>query len=284
MIARLGAVLTDDQWDELRATGVTRVAGAVPPRDIETMTERVWALFERRGVRRDDRSTWPTGYASKNQPLRQSGALNLFANEVTHAIIDDLLGAGSWTETEAWGPALVTWPQPGPWQLPRKAWHFDLPGRGDPDCPEAARLFGFVSAVVAQGGGTLVVEGSHELVRRLIARTPDHDAGSSSDLRKMLARQHPWFAALLRDGSDRVRQFMVDGDEIDGVRVRVTELTGEGGDVTVMLPWTMHNFSMNCSSAARLMVTHTVLRNDQRFYPSAPLSAKRGAPPVDVAG
>jgi hypothetical protein len=122
------------------------------------------------------------------------------------------------------------------------------------------------------------------LVRRLIARTPDHDAGSSSDLRKTLARQHRWFAALLGDGADRARQFMVDGDEIDGVRVRVGELTGEAGDVTVMSPWTMHNFSMNCSSAPRLMVTHTVLRNDQRFYPSAPRSAKRGAPPVDVAG
>jgi len=77
---------------------------------------------------------------------------------------------------------------------------------------------------------------------------------------------------------------MVDGDEIDGVRVRVAELTGEAGDVTVMLPWTMHNFSMNCSPEPRLMVTHTVLRNDQRFYPSAPRSAKRGAPPVEVAG
>ena len=248
------------------------------------MTARVWALFERRGVRRDDRSTWPAGFASKNQPLRQSGALNLFANGVTHAIIDELLGAGTWMETEAWGPALVTWPQPGPWQLPHKAWHFDLPGRGEPDCPEAARLSGFVSAVVPQGGGTLVVEGSHELVRRLIARTPDHDAGSSSELRKTLARQHPWFAALLGHGADRARQFMVDGDEVDGVRVRVAELTGEAGDVTVMLPWTMHNFSMNCSSAPRLMVTHTVLRTDQRFYPSAPRSAKRGAPPVDVAG
>ena len=244
------------------------------------MTERVWSLFERRGLRRDDPSTWPTGLASKNQPLRQSGALNGFANPVTTALIDDLLGAGAWIESEAWGPALVTWPQPGPWRLPHKVWHFDVPGRGDPDRPEAARLFGFVSAVGPRGGGTLVVEGSHELVCRLVAATRDHDAGQSSDVRKALCRQHSWFAALMRECRDGIQRFMVDGDEIDGVRVRVAELTGEPGDVSVMLPWTMHNFSMNCAPEPRLMVTHTVLRADQRYYAAVPRSSKRGDPPA----
>jgi hypothetical protein len=273
-------VLCDEQWDELRTTGVTRVRGAVPEDVVMSMTERIWALFERRGIRRDDRSTWPVGLGSKNQTLRQSGALNGFANDVTRVLVDDLLGTGTWVETEAWGPALVTWPQPGPWTLPHKVWHFDLPGRGDPDRPEAARLFGFLSNVGPRGGGTLVVEGSHELVRRLVTATPDQDAGQSSDLRKTLCRRHRWFAALMRESSNGVRQFMVDGDEIDGVRVRVAELTGEPGDVTVMLPWTMHNFSMNCASEPRLMVTHTVLRHDQRFYAAVPRSSKRGSPPA----
>ena len=273
-------MLSDAQWDELRTRGVTRVRAAVSPRDVDTMTDRVWALFERRGIRHIDRSTWPTGFGTKNQPLRQSGALNLFANDVTTAVIDDLLGTSTWIENEAWGPALVTWPQPGPWQLPRKSWHFDLPGRGDPDCPGAARLFGFLSAVGPQGGGTLVVEGSHELVRRMVAGSSTHDAGQSTDLRKALVRRYPWFAALLREGDDGIQQFMLDGDELDGVRVRVAELIGAPGDVTVILPWTMHNMSMNCSTEPRLMVTHTVLRHDQRFYPTAPRSSKRGAPPV----
>lgn len=279
-MSELHAVLTDEQWDELRATGVTRMRRAVALRDVEAMTDRVWSLFERRGIRRGDRSTWPVGLGSKNQALRQSGALNGFANEVTKALVDDLLGTGTWRETEAWGPALVTWPQPGPWTLPHKVWHFDVPGRGDPDRPEAARLFGFLSSVAPRGGGTLVVEGSHELVRRLVALTPDHDAGQSSDLRKALCRRHRWFAALMRESTDGVRQFMVDGDEIDGVRVRVAELTGEPGDVSVMLPWTMHNFSMNCAPEPRLMVTHTVLRHDQRFYDAVPRSSKRGGPPA----
>ena len=74
---------------------------------------------------------------------------------------------------------------------------------------------------------------------------------------------HSWFRALGREGSeggDRVRQFMVDGDEIDGVRVRVAELTAAAGDVVVMQPWTLHNLSMNCADRPRFMVTHTVYR------------------------
>jgi ectoine hydroxylase-related dioxygenase (phytanoyl-CoA dioxygenase family) len=42
------------------------------------------------------------------------------------------------------------------------------------------------------------------------------------------------------------------------VRVRVAELTGEAGDVVVMLPWTLHGLAMNCSPAPRFMVTHSL--------------------------
>lgn len=54
---------------------------------------------------------------------------------------------------------------------------------------------------------------------------------------------------------------MVDGDEIDGVRVRVAELAADAGDVVVMLPWTMHSLSMNCAATPRFMVTHWILRS-----------------------
>lgn len=172
-----------------------------------------------------------------------------------------MLGAGAWRSTQPWGPALVTFPEPGPWTLPHKVWHFDLPGRGDPDRPAALRLFGYVSDVAPQGGGTVVVEGTHELVRRLVAAAPDHDAGESARLRRTLAARSPWFRALCREGGDRIHRFMTDGDEVDGVRVRVTELTGRAGDVVAMLPWTMHNLAMNCRPDPRFMVTHSIFRD-----------------------
>ncbi len=66
--------------------------------------------------------------------------------------------------------------------------------------------------------------------------------------------------ALWRDDGDRDRQLMIDGEEIDGVHVKVTELTGHAGDVVVMQPWTLHCMSINSLDMPRLAVTHTVHR------------------------
>ena len=258
--ADLLLVLTDDQRRRLGAAGVARVDGVVAADAAAGMAEAVWASLARTGVDRVDRSTWPSGFVGKHQALRKARAFDGFANERTAAVLDELLGVGRWRDGGGWGPGLVTFPEPGPWTVPHGVWHFDLPARGDPDQPAVARLFGYLTAVVPRGGGTLVVEGSHELVRRMVAAAPDHDAGSSADVRKRLVREHEWFRALCREGGDRVRQFMEDGDEIDGVRVRVVELTAEAGDVAVMLPWTLHNLSMNVADQPRFMVTHSVHR------------------------
>ncbi len=273
-------MLRDEEFDRLLSVGWARLPGVVPPRDVAAVTERVWAFFAKRGVLQDDPTNWPSGFASKLQGLRQSGMFNVFANPTTTALLDQLLGEDSWSESEAWGPALVTWPQPGPWQLPHKNWHFDLPGRGDPDQPKAARLFGFVSSVEPRGGGTLVVEGSHQLICRLLAEHPNKDLGQSNDLRRRLSERYPWFAALSRPGGDRVQQFMLDGDQLDGVRVRVVELSGNPGEIVAMLPWSMHTWSMNTTADPRFMVTHTVMRHDQSFYPTVASSPKRGPAPL----
>lgn len=254
-------MLTPEQLDELNRRGVTQVGRAITRATAATMAEAVWAALADRGIRRADPSTWPEGFLTKNQALRTRGVFEPFNSPLVVGVGDQLLGAGRWEARQGWGPALVTFPQPGPWRLPHQAWHFDLPGRGDPDAIPALRLFGFVGDVTPRGGGTLVVEGSHHLVRRLVAASLGHDAGRSSDLRKQLAAAHPWFKALLREGgADRDHQLMIEGDEIDGVRVRVTELTAAAGDIVVMHPWTMHNMSMNCLTAPRLAVTHTLYR------------------------
>jgi hypothetical protein len=253
--------------DGLERTGWARIDGAVDAAAAGRMADAVWATLAARGVERERRSTWPAGLVGKHQKLRKRRVFDAFgAAPATTAVADRLLGAGGWHDEAAWGPALITFPEPGPWAVPHKVWHLDLPGRGDPDRPAAVRLFGYVSDVGPRGGATLVVEGSHELVRRMVAAAPGHDAGGSADLRRRLVAEHPWFRALGSepstdgDGDGRVRQFMVDGDEIDGVHVRVAELTAGAGDIVVMQPWTLHNFSMNCADAPRFMVTHTIWR------------------------
>jgi hypothetical protein len=252
-------VLTDDQQVDLATTGWTRVPGLVDRAAADAMADRIWTQLGRRGIQREDSSSWPVGGLAKNQGLRHGKVFDAYGPRAA-AVVDDLLGVGAWHGLEGWGPALITFPQPGPWTVPGKVWHFDLPGRGDPDLLAATRLFGYATEVGPGGGGTLVVEGSHELVRRMVAASPGHDAGSSRDLRQRLVARHPWFRALCRGGDgDRLRQLMLDGDEID-------ELTGEPGDLALMLPWTMHNASMNCAAEPRFMVTHSIYRRGTTIF------------------
>lgn len=266
-------MLTDQQRADLAATGLARLPGVVPRATAATMADAVWGVLAARGVVRDDPATWPIGMPSKLQAVRKQGVFDAFASPLVDALVDEIIGTDRRVPMASWAP-LVTFPQPGPWVLPHQTWHLDLPGRaGGPDGIGVARLLGFATDVGPQGGGTLVVEGSHEVVRRMVAAAPGHDIGGSAAVRKRL-QAHPWFRALSREGGDRVRQFMVDGDEVDGVRVRVAELTGEAGDVTVMLPWTLHNIAMNVSSSPRFMFTHTVFRSDALGYLVAPGAAR----------
>ena len=59
---------------------------------------------------------------------------------------------------------------------------------------------------------------------------------------------------------------MTDGDEIDGVRVRVVEANGTAGDVCLMHPWMLHNIAKNCSDRPRMMMTQTFLRDGNIYY------------------
>ncbi len=187
-------VLTASQQAQLATTGVARIPGVVDGATCARLADAVWASLASRGVDRTDPSTWPVGFSGKNQGLRKARVFDAFRTPATSAIVDQLLGRETWENDQSWGPALVTFPEPGPWTVPHKSWHLDLPGRGDPDRPHAVRLFGYISDVVARGGGTLVVEGSHELVRRMavpLATTPAARPSCASDWSPLIPGSRP---------------------------------------------------------------------------------------------
>lgn len=245
-------MLTAAQRDELATVGHTRLRGVLDGPTVRAMADQVWERLARKGIDRHDPGTWPAGHQSKLQALRQARVFDAFG------VVERQLGYRR--SDEAWGPALFTFPERVPWHLPHGSWHLDLPGRG---APRQLRLFGYVTDVVPWGGGTLIVEGSHELVRRMVAASPEADAGSSATVRRRLRGLHPWFAALFRPDEHpaaRIRRFMTDGEDVDGVHARVVELTADAGDVVVMLPWTLHSASTNTAARPRMMVTHTIHR------------------------
>ncbi len=92
-----------------------------------------------------------------------------------------------------------------------------------------------MSPVAAGGGGTGVLAGPHRLVERAVAASRSGDAGHSPALRKALAAAHPWLRDLRSRpaGGDRIARFMRDGAVLDGVGLRVVELTGAAGDAAV---------------------------------------------------
>ena len=120
--------------------------------------------------------------------------------------------------------------------------------------------------MVPRGGATLLVEGSPELVRRMVERSPNQNAGQSADVRRRSSAHSPWFKALTTAGGDRIDRFMTDGDEVDGVHVRVVEAIGNAGDVCLMHPWMLHNIARNYADRPRLMMTNTFLRDDNIYY------------------
>lgn len=252
---------------ELATQGWTRVPSIVDSEAVADMLDRTWAFLEARGIRRNDSATWPEKVA-KLQPLRNAGVFDAFLGEHVDAIADQLMGPGRWTTLGVRPQALITMPTSEPWQLPHTVWHFDLPARGPTDHLAALRLFGLVDDVAPHGGGTLVVEGSHELVRRMVVAAPGHDAGGSSDVRATL-REHEFFAALNRPEPDVVT-FMEAGAIVDGVSIRVAEVTGAAGDLVVMHPWLMHNLSMNCRDRPRVAMSHSLYSTEVSFHERRP--------------
>jgi hypothetical protein len=128
--------------------------------------------------------------------------------------LDTVLGAGRWKGNTRGGQVAVTFPTPGPWTLPTLTWHTDAPYTEPLEPVGGALLFAFVERVEAGSGGTLVRDDS--------------------------------------DPSTRMSRFSAETD-IDGLPMRVVELTGEPGDIVVAHPLTVHCAAPNCGDYPRMM-------------------------------
>lgn len=245
-------MLTADQHDEFRATGLLRLEGALPQAAAEAMRGRLWEfLASRHAIQRDERSTWtvekPTGF----QPVTHSGAFRAVGGDPLCAALDALFGAGQWARPRWWGRPLVTFPGSGPWELPAREWHFDFMPASAGQRP--VQFFAFLSQVRPRGGGTLALAGSHRLVAPYLGLG---EAFRMPRVRASLAA-HPWLRGLWEpgEGGDRIQRYMNDGTVIDGVPLRVAELTGEPGDVILMHCDCFHAAAPNRLAEPRMMLT-----------------------------
>nr|WP_238345282.1 phytanoyl-CoA dioxygenase family protein [Actinopolymorpha cephalotaxi] len=177
--------------------------------------------------------------------------------------LDDLLGAENWQRPRRWGRPLVTFPQSGDsWDVPYTSWHTD--GLGSTDDIQAVTIFTFLAPVRPGGGGTVVVAGSHRLVRQTVAAVGPDARLRSSELKARLASQDEWLRDLWTQGTvdDRRRRYLHDGAVVDGVPLHVAELTGEPGDVILMNSRSLHAPAPNVSDTPRMMLVH-IAANDR---------------------
>lgn len=244
-------MLTQQQHVDFQQWGLLRLPAAVDAADAEQMCDRVWDFMaSKHRIRRDDPATWTVERPRKFRALTRSGALDQIGSAPIRAALSELMP----TRQRMQGQPLVTFPVPGQsWDVPTAAWHADwLPSCHGPDNLPGITVFVFLAPVRARGGGTAVLAGSHHLVARHIAAD---GKTHSRDVEVALAKQYDWMHDLWDKGfrGDRGQRFMRDGAVLDGVPVRVVELTGEPGDAYLMRGDTLHTATPNCLDTPRMM-------------------------------
>ena len=255
-------MLSDQQLSEFDRDGLVRLSSLFSAADAAGMRERLWdAMAAQHGIERDAPSTWTVEEPRHFQALSRAGVFNPIGSPGLVAAVDDLLGAGTWIPPACWGGPLITFPRPGAeWDVPHQRWHIDWPARGSAQPLFGIKVLAFLDAVEVRGGGTVVLSGSHRLVDRFVSRAGATQQGNSTTVRRALMGTHPWLRDLASNDrrNDRIRRFMVEGTEIEGIALRVVELTGTAGEAVLLHPWLFHAPAPNCTIRPRMMVGHGI--------------------------
>jgi hypothetical protein len=251
-------MLTAAQRAQFDTTGIVRLSDVFSADDAARMRRVVWSELERRhGILEHDPATWNQAVPAGWKASKKSRAFDAIGSPTLYAAIDDLLGADNWSRPKHWGQVMVTFPAPDtPWTLPHSLWHVDWMYSNPPTPLFGLKVFAFFGPVERHGGGTLVVTGSHRVVERFAAFTPPATRDDFRTCRLQFMRHDQWFRDLARaDDPDpeRIRRFMDAEHDVDGVPVRVVELTGRAGDVVLAHPWMLHHAAPNAASYPRMM-------------------------------
>jgi hypothetical protein len=249
--------LTSADIRRFECDGYVVVRQAFSPADGLAMEREWWReLEDTHGIRRDDRATWrplPGDLkAAKRDPLQAK----ILTGRVRGAL-DDLLGRDAWPAPRNWGRPIVTFPEPGAWELPTRHWHWDNLSEPHLDRPRGVFVVSFVGSVAPRGGGTLILSGSPRLLIQQERLIPANERrGSITMLRERFHRSHPWLMALTGQApspADRIAAFMDQETIVDGAPLRVVELTGEPGDMVFCHPVMVHCTAPNRGTWPRFM-------------------------------
>jgi hypothetical protein len=250
--------------DTFLADGVVVLRGAFDAHAADAIRDTVWRHVHRRTpIRLDDSTTWtgPRVPVSFKALKGRAVFAPLVGNAAVQSALDPVFGPGEWRPPpQPRAQILVTLPSPGPWVLPT-GWHMDC-GFEQPTWPvPSVKLFAFFGEVGPAGGGTLLLAGSHRLVDRYRPTLPPGTGGNLTTWGRLL-RQDPWLDELRRGGNAEApgRVHLGEQRDIDGIPVRLVELTGDPGDVVITHIHTFHCGAPNTSTRPRQMLGGFVRR------------------------
>jgi hypothetical protein len=249
--------LASSDIERFERDGYVVVRQAFSRADGLAMERRWWRELEDvHGIRPDDRSSWRPIVGDLKAAKRDPIQARILTDRV-RGVLDDLLGEAAWPPPRDWGRPLVTFPGPGTWDVPTGNWHWDNPCELHLDRPRALFIVSFIGPVAPRGGGTLILSGSPRLLLQQERRLPESQRRDSiARLRERFHRSHPWLMALTGlapSPADRIAAFMDTETIVEGVPLRVVELTGDPGDMVFCHPVMVHCVAPNRGARPRFM-------------------------------
>jgi len=217
------------------------------------MQQLVWEHLERQGVVREDSETWlPERFDVPRDVCRQL-PLGRLRSQRLRGVLDDLMGRAKWEFAERPG-VLVGPPESprAPWKVARKDWHWDH-GHSGPWTPsEGLLLWCPLTPMPQRCGGTLLLEGSRSLLGDFMAESESQSEWSTVERFK---NWHPYLRRLYGlDPADDPDEFLVPSEDDRGRSMRVTEVTGEPGDVVITDADVVHRIPQHHGSHPRILM------------------------------
>ncbi len=237
-------VFTAEEMARFEERGHLLLKGVLERETAAEILDFMWLELDRmHGFKHDDPQTWKMeGWSPDRQPyswtqlrLNRSKDHSIYEQIGSQRMIwaiEELMGEKRASAQQSWGGFGVTFPshdQATPWEL-GTAWAC----YGHPMETWQMAVQVFFTDTQPRGGGLLVVEGSHRLVRAYFEglKPSDRLQTGQSHIHRFY-QQYPYFAELTGLGEvkgDRIRRFMEETTVVDGVPLRVVELIGEPGD------------------------------------------------------
>lgn len=177
-------VLTKDQVEQFIENGWVKVEEAFSREVALNAQQIVWDNVEKRGVLKNDRSTWTTDMLQINESYDHDEFQQCNSLRMANAI-EDLIGEGRWADrsvygqtdkktTYGWWPVNFSKGAEKAWNVPSNGWHWDgIQFKHFVDSPDQGLLCLCLFSEIGQhGGGTLIAEGSHKLVAKFLQQYP----------------------------------------------------------------------------------------------------------------